>query len=145
MCVQYIRGCSVHQGCSVHRGLPWAHQGDSMSTSLDVQYIRGIPGVYRAIFNTSEGYHEYIGDIMSTSADGQYIGDVQYIGVFNRNWKGFIKLLPNMYNDITLMYSLYPSNVLNIPQCTHDIPAMYSWDPPYVLNTPDVLNIPWCT
>ena len=44
------------------------------------------------------GYHEYIGDIMSTS------GDVQYIGVFNRNWKDFIKLLPHMYHDIPPMY-----------------------------------------
>ena len=29
--------------------------------------------------STSGGYHEYMGDIISTS------GDVQYIGVFNRN------------------------------------------------------------
>ena len=31
------------------------------------------------MFSTLGGYHEYIEDIMSTS------GDVQYIGVFNRN------------------------------------------------------------
>ena len=49
-----------------------------MSTSRDVvQYIRG--------------YHEYI-------------GDVQYIGVFNRNLKEFINLLPHMHHDILPMY-----------------------------------------
>ena len=65
------------------------------------------------VFSTSEGYHEYIGgyheyigvvqytgrmplvhrgdimstsgDIMSTVGDVPYIGDVQHIGVFNRN------------------------------------------------------------
>ena len=34
-----------------------------MSTSGDVQYIRGIPGVHR-------------GEIMSTSGDVQYIGGI---------------------------------------------------------------------
>ena len=64
MCVQYIRGCSVHRGvfstlegyheyiggyheyiggCSVHRGDIMMHVGDIMSTSGDVQYIGGIP------------------------------------------------------------------------------------------------------
>ena len=64
MCVQYIGGCSVHWGvfstsggyheyiggCSVHRGMfstsGGYHDecgGDTMSTSGDVQYIRGIP------------------------------------------------------------------------------------------------------
>ena len=38
------------------------------------------------------------GDIMSTS------GDVQYIGVFNRNLKAFINLLPHMHHDIPPMY-----------------------------------------
>ena len=65
-----------------------------MSTSGDVQCIRGISMIH------VEGYHEYIreysvhrgdtmntsGDIMSTSGGYQeYIGDVRYIGVFNRN------------------------------------------------------------
>ena len=37
--------------------------GDTMSTSGGVQYIGGV-------FSTSEGYHEYIGDV-------QYIGGIQ--------------------------------------------------------------------
>ena len=64
-----------------------------MSTSGDVQCIRGY-------HDTCGGYHEYIGgcsvhwgDTMSTSGGyheymggyHEYIGDVQYIGVFNRN------------------------------------------------------------
>ena len=46
-----------------------------MSTSGDVR---------RDIMSTLGGYHEYIGGggIMSTSGD---VGDIQYIGVFNRN------------------------------------------------------------
>ena len=44
------------------------------------KYIGGCSVHRRDTMSTSEGYHEYIGeDIMSTS------GDVQYIGVFNRN------------------------------------------------------------
>ena len=43
MCVQYIRGCSVHRGV--------------FSTSEGYhEYIGGV-------FSTSEGYHEYIGGI----------------------------------------------------------------------------------
>ena len=64
--VQYIKGRLVHWGCSVHQGDRRSTLGDIMSTSGDVQYIRGIPSVHW-------------GDIMSTS------GDVQYIRVFNRN------------------------------------------------------------
>ena len=37
-----------------------------MSTSGDVQYIRGM-------FSTSGGYHDECGDTMSTSGDVQYI------------------------------------------------------------------------
>ena len=54
---EYIGGCSVHRGdimmnvggyheyiggCSVHRTDTRVHRGDIMSTSGDVQYIRGI-------------------------------------------------------------------------------------------------------
>ena len=132
MCVQYIGGCSVHWGdtmttsggyheyiggCSVHWGIPWVH--------------RGISRVHQGIsWCMLRGYHESIGrclahwgiprvhwgDIMSTSGDTtSTLGDVQYIGVFNRNWKVFTNLLP-----ICVMIS--PS-VLNIPQCTYDIPT----------------------
>ena len=46
---EYIGGCSVHQrdtmstigGCSVHRRDTMSTSGDIMSTSGDVQYIRG--------------------------------------------------------------------------------------------------------
>ena len=40
-----------------------------MSTSGDIMSTSGV-------FSTSEGYHEYIGDIMSTSGDVQYIGGI---------------------------------------------------------------------
>ena len=185
MCVQYIGGCSVHRGVWI----PWVHRGDIMSTSGNVQYIRGIPWVHRGcsvhrrdtmstsggyhdtcggyhkymgVFSTSGGYHEYIGgiswvhrgDIMSTS------GDVQYIGVFNRNWKDFIKLLPHMYHDIPPMYWTSPDVLMISPWCAHGIPPMY-WTSPDVLmvsphvhhdippmywTSPDVLMIsPRCT
>ena len=42
---------------------------------------------------------------MSTSRDIQYIGGhYEYIGVFNRNLKDFINLLPHTHNDIPPMY-----------------------------------------
>ena len=60
MCVQYIGGSSVHWGCSVYRG---------------------------DIMSTSEGNHEYIGDVqyigdimMNVGGYHEFIGDVQYIG-----------------------------------------------------------------
>ena len=51
-------------------------------------------------------------DIMSTLGDimmhveghHEYMGDVQYIGVFNRNSKAFITLLPHMHHGISPMY-----------------------------------------
>ena len=69
-----------------------------MSTSRDVQYIRG--------------YHEYI-------------GDVQYIGVFNRNLKDFINLLPHMHHNILPM-NIIISCIMhhNIPHMHHDTPPM---------------------
>ena len=42
MCVQYIRGCSVHQR-------------DTISSSVDVQCIGGFFMLHM------EGYHEYVG------------------------------------------------------------------------------------
>ena len=94
-----------------------------------VQYIGGISWcMWRDTMSTSGGYHEYI-------------GDVQYIGVFNRNWKVFINLLPPHA-------SWYPPDVLNISRCTEYLP-MYSWYPPMYswYPRPDVLMIspPRCT
>ena len=186
---------STSGGCSVH-------QRDTMSTSGDVQYIGGyheyiggISWVHRGMFSTlggyhdtCGGYHEYIGgcsvhqedtmstsgDIMSTSGDIMSTsGDVQYIRVFNGNWKDVIKLLPHMYHDIPPMYWTSPDVLMISPdvlmvslQCTHGIPPMYSWyppcsswyppdvlmifpqcteHPPMYWTPPDVLNIPRCT
>ena len=145
---EYIGGCSVHQGDIMIR------VGDTMSTW--------------GMFSTSGGYHVYIGgiswvhrgDIMSTS------GDVQYIGVFNRNWKDFIKLLPHVYHDIPPMYWTSPDVLMISPRCTHGIPPMYWTSPDVLMVSPhihhdippmywtspdvlmissDVLNIPRCT
>ena len=78
MCVQYMGGCSVHWG---------------------VQYIGGYHEYIGGFHEYIRGYHQYIrgcsvhqgdtmstsGDIMSTSGMFSTLGDVQYIGVFNRN------------------------------------------------------------
>ena len=148
---EYIRGCSVHWRDTVSTsgdvqyigGMPWVHRGDIMSTSGDVQYIGGyhdtcgwIPWVHWGMFSTS-------GDTMSTSVGyHEYIEDVQYIRVFNRNWKDFIKLLPHVYHDISPMCWTSPdvlivsaTFIMKFPQCTEH-PSMYSWYPPDVLNTP---------
>ena len=132
MCVQYIGGCSVQWrdtmstsgGYHEHiGGISWAHRG-MFSTSGIPWVHQGIPWVHR-------------GDIMST------LGDVQYIGVFNRDWKVFTNLLPHMHHDIPPMYwtssnvlmispnvLMVSPNVLNIPWCTHDIPHMHHDIPP---------------
>ena len=152
---EYIGGYHEYIGrCSVHWEDIMMHVGGYHDA------CGGIPWVHREMFSTSGGYHEYIvGDIMSTS--GGY-PDVQYIGVFNRNWKVFTNFLPHMHHDIPPMYSWYPPNVLMVslqctehppmyswypptcimisPRCTHDIPTMYSWDPHNVL-----IGSPQCT
>ena len=133
MCVQYIRGCSVHQGCSVHWGLPWAHRGDSMSTSGDVpvhqrdtmsilgdiQYIRGIPWVHQEI---SWVYQQ----IVSTSG---MFSTLEFSIEIER-------VLSSWYNPDVLIVSL---------QCTEH-PPMYSWYPRNVLMiSPLCTEHPWCT
>ena len=91
------------------------------------------------------------GDTMSRSRD------VQYIGVFNRNWK-FLPTCSPTCIIISPMYWTSP-DVLNIPRCTHDIPQcthgiplMYWTSPNVLMISPDVLmissdvlNIPWFT
>ena len=54
MCVQCIRGCSVHQGVFNTLGELMSTSGDIMSTSGDAQYIGGY-------HDKCGGYHEYIG------------------------------------------------------------------------------------
>ena len=125
---EYIGGCSVHRrdtksksggyheyigGCSVHRGDIMIRVGGYHEYIGGCSVHRGIPWVHW-------------GDIMSTS------GDVQYIGVFNRNWKDFMKLLPQMYHDIPPMYWTSPDVLMISPRCTEH-PPMYSWYPPNVL------------
>ena len=134
---------SVHRRVFSTSGVTMGTSGGYMSTSGD-------------IMSTSGGYHEHIGgiswahrgDIMNTSGDVQYIEGFQYIGVFNRNWKDFIKLLPHMHHDIPSIYwtspdvlmispdvlMVSPTFIMISPRCTHDIPPMY-WTPPDVLNT----------
>ena len=146
MCVQYIGGCSVHRG--VFSTLGEYHK-----------YIRGISWVHGSVHSVRRrGYHEYIGrcsvhwipyyeyigeiswvhwgDIMSTSGD---VGDIQYIGVFNRNWKDFNRLLPHMHHDIPPMYWTSPDVLMISPRCTHGVP------PTFIMLSPDVLNISVCT
>ena len=54
-------------------------------------------------------YHDLCGDIMST------LGDVQYIGVFNINFKmACISELPHMHHDI------YAPDVLICSHTNHD-------------------------
>ena len=66
---------------------------------------------------------QYMGDIMSKSGCSVHLG-------FQEKLKGFINLLPHMHLDIPrctehpLMYSWYPSNVLNTSRCTEH-PPMY--------------------
>ena len=165
MCVQYIGECSVHRGCSVHWGIAWGHRRISWVHRGYHEYIRGC-SVHRGdTMSTSGRYHEYIGGfsvhwgipwcmwgipclhrgMFSTLGDFSTLRDVQYNGVFNRNWKVFTNLLPHMHHDIPRctehpsMYSWYPPDVLNIPGCTHDMPRCTEHSPMYWIS-PDILN-----
>ena len=188
---EYIGGIPwVHRGDimstsgGVQGGIPWVHRGVFSTSEGYHEYIGGISWVHRGMFSTSEGYHDHMGgcsvhrgDPMSTSGGyhecimSTYImstsGDVQYIGVFNRNWRDFIKLLPHMYHDIPPMYWTSPDVLMISPdvlmvslRCTEH-PPMYSWYPPtfimisprctehppmYSWYPPDVLMVsPQCT
>ena len=52
------------------------------------QYIGGIPYIEGGCVHQGDTMMSTSGDIMST------LGDVQYIGVFNKNQKSFMNLLP---------------------------------------------------
>ena len=98
---------------STSGAVQYINQGDIMSTSGDVQYIRGYHdecggcSVHRRdTMSTSGGYHEYIGGCSVHRRD--------------------IMIHVGEQLDKILSISIENSNVLNIPQCTHDIPLMYS-------------------
>ena len=60
MCVQYIRGYSVHRRI--------------FSTSGDIQYIGGY-SVHQGVFNTLGEYHEYIGGVKYIGGYHECIGE----------------------------------------------------------------------
>ena len=115
---------------------PANHSGSHRAT------LHYVCSVYWGVFSTSGGYHEYIGGyheyIERCSVHWRVTMmnvNVQHIEVFNISQKAFINLLSFMNYDASLMYSWYPSDVLNTPQCTHDIPSHESRYPSDVLNT----------
>ena len=101
-----------------------------------VQCIGGISWVHRGLFSTSGDIMSTSGDIISTSGGISWVHRGwyhEYIGVFSRNWKTFIDLLPHMRHDIAPMYYTSPDVFMISPRRTHDIPPMYSWYPADVL------------
>ena len=114
MCVQYIRGCSVHRGvfstsggyheyiggCSVRQGDIMLNVGDTMCTSGDVHSVHR-----RDTMSTSGGYHECNGRS----------------SVHQRN----IMIHVGEQLDKILLITIENSDVLNIPRCTEH-PPMYS-------------------
>ena len=119
------------------REISWIHWGISSC-------MWGIPWVHWGMFSTSRDIMSTLGDIMSTLGVSIEIERIYQVAPPNASW--------------------YPSDVLNIPQCTHDIPPppppctngiqspMYTWYPPMywtclnvLMISPHLLNIPWCT
>ena len=100
MCVQYIRGCSVHRG-------------DIMSTS---------GGYHEDIISTSADTMSTLGDIMSTSGDTQYIGGCheyvrgyhEYIRGCSVHWGDLMMHVGEQVNK-SLSISIENPDVLNIP------------------------------
>ena len=163
MCVQYIRGCSVHQGDTM------STSGDIMSTSGEYhEAMWGISWVHWGDNQYMGGYHEYIrgcsvhwGDIMMHV--GEQVDKSLSISIEKPDVLNFSRCthdIPPMYwtsprcTEHPPMYSWYVSNVLMIfpdvlmvsPRCTHGIPPHASWYFPDVLNIPQCThNIPWCT
>ena len=74
---------------------------------------------------------------MSTS------GGVQYIEIFNISQRiPITNLLSHMNQDVPPMYSWYPFDVLNTPQCTYDIPHMNHDIPPTYTEHPQCTEHP---
>ena len=136
--IQYIGGRSVHRGYHKYiRGISWVH----WTCSVD----RGISRVHWRMFCTSGDTISILGDIMSTSGDilstledimstledtMSTLGDVQYIKVYNRNWKVFINLLPYMYH-IPLMYWTSPNVLMTSPDVLKVSPRCIEHPPMY--------------
>ena len=165
---------TLYNVCSVHRGV-FSTLGDTMSTSGDTMSTSGISWVHRGVFSTSEGYHEYIGEIswvhrgdimihvrdtMSKSEDVQYIGGYhEYIGRYHEyirgcsvHW-GMFSTSEFSIEIERILSSCSPTCIMISLRCTHDILLMYSWYPPMYWTSPmyswyplDVLMIsPRCT
>ena len=76
MCVQYIRGCSIHRGDPISTSEGYHDTcGDIMSTLGDVQFIGGLPWCM-------------LGDIMI------HVGDIMSTLAFSIQVKGFYKFAP---------------------------------------------------
>ena len=66
----------------------------------------------------------HVGDIMiHVGGYHEYLGGCSIHWCFQYKSKDFINLLSRM-NHVPPMYSWYPSDVVNTPQCTHNIPHM---------------------
>ena len=125
---------------------------------------RGISWIHWGMFSTLGDIMMHVGDTMRT------LRDVQYIGISWVHWGDIMSTL-GVSIEIERIYqvsppnaSWYPSDVLNIPQCTHDIYIppppqctngiqpwctehlpMCTWYPPtFIMISPDVLNMPQC-
>ena len=73
----------------------------------------------------------HVGDIMiHVGGHRKYTRGCSVHQGFQYKSKAFINLLPHMNRDVLPLYSWYPSNVLNTPQCTHDISHMNHDIPP---------------
>ena len=144
--VKYIGGYHECMG----RGISWIHWGISWCKW-------GIPWVHWGMFSTSGDIMSTLGDIMSTLEDIM-------------STLGFSIEIERIYQVAPLNASWYPSDVLNISQCTHDIPSpnvlmislpsnvlmvflrctehppMYWTSPDVHMVSPHIHNdIPWCT
>ena len=168
MCVQYIRGYSVHRGCSLHQGV-FSTLGKYHVYIRGVKYIggyhecigEGISWIHWGMFSTLGDIMMHVGDTMSTLGDVQYIrGYHEYIGGYHE-YIGGIMSTSGFSIEIERIYQVTPPNASWYPLWCTEHPPMYSWYSPRFTHgislmywtspnvhmvSPHIHNdIPWCT
>ena len=131
--VQYIWGV-LYIG-----GISWVHCGDIMSTLGDVQYIGGIQWVHQGYINLIKPFQFLLKTPMYWTSPMYWLSaDILMISPD-------VLMVSLWCTEYRLIYSWYPSDVLEHPPMYSCYPPDVLMVSPDVMNTPDVLNIPWCT
>ena len=102
----------------------------------DIMSTLGVFSTLKGYYCSCEAYHEYIARCLVCGGLPFRHGFCQLVSHMNHGISDVLMIIldvividlrhPSVYSWYSLHESLYPSNVLNTPQCTQDIALIYS-------------------